>query len=289
MVPERNSSMPADLRLILSDVDGVIAAADGSGTWDKAAVQEVADLIEETNAGLILVTGRAGSYINEGISDALGACARRKMPCPIETPWGNFHGYPWVLENGAVIFDPATIRSYPNPGIIGLESFHELCRVARRIVATHGGRVEPGKTVCLSVNPPPGIKTGLFRIVIEQELDALCPEWRDVAEVHNSESAVDITPIGISKRSAVEDVLHWLGLRQHETAGGDPKATAPALGIGDSQGDIGWLPLMARIGTPSNGRETVGQLPGCWISNLPEAQGTLDILAHFFPSLHRAT
>lgn len=96
-------------------------------------------------------------------------------------------------------------------------------------------------------------------------VDAALAPYAEWIEVKHSASAIDITPVGVSKASAVRLLLEWSGLQPLEV-----------LGVGDTPADAAWLQVTGWRAAPANGRE---QLPGLhFYAEEPVTRGLLEIL-----------
>jgi hydroxymethylpyrimidine pyrophosphatase-like HAD family hydrolase len=233
---------------------------------------EVRRFLDVSPLACTLCTGRQEPY-GEAVIQALNLF--RPLPDEVrrrvrEVSGQDLLGWPSILENGAYLYDPLAKRPIRHPAVTPerLRSLQRLsAEVLSPLVADTGAQFEPGKDFCVSINPPPVApgsserqSTGSYRPVVE----AAITDYLDLVEIKHSASAIDITPHGISKRSAMELILAWTGLQPEEV-----------LGVGDTKADEAWLQAIGWRAAPANGRE---QLPGMnYYAPREVAQGLLDI------------
>jgi len=263
----------AAVRLVVLDVEGVITRAGGSHEpWPLEEIVALRDLIAGTPLAVVLCTGRQVPY-GEAIVQALGLL--RPLPASIRQRVAarglGFAGWPSVLENGAYLYDAlgrcAIALPSAHPG--ALEDLPRLRRdLLAPLVEETGATFEPGKDVCISINPPPvrpgaieRVPTDEFRPVVDERLRG----HDSLIEVSHSKSAIDITPKGISKASGVGQLLDCLGLGPDEV-----------LGVGDTRADAAWLSMLRWQATPSNGREALPHV--AYHAPHPDVGGLIDIL-----------
>lgn len=262
------------IKLVILDVEGVITLPGGGQfSWPLEDLLAVRRFLETSPVACVLCTGRQQPY-GEAVIQALNLF--RSVPADVrararERTGEDLLAWPSVLENGAYFYDPLAKRPIPHPALTP-ERTQVLSRMRVEVLiplaAETGAVVEAGKDYCVSVNPPPVSpgsserqSTAEFAPVIEAALS----RYLDEIEVKYSVSAVDITPRGVSKASAVRLLLDWTGLRPEEV-----------LGVGDTKADEAWLREVGWRAAPANGREA---LPGMhYYSPESVAAGLLDIL-----------
>src|SRR4051794_22653794 len=216
------------IRLLVLDVEGVITLPGGSQyPWPLEEMLAVRRSLAEASFGCILCTGRQVPY-GEAVIQALdlfqplsadGAAPASRTGAPA------LQGWPSILENGGYLYDPLAKRPFPHPAITPATQrlLREIRdRVLDPLMEESGAHLDVGKHFCLSINPPPAAPgsrerqaTAAFLPVVAQ---ALAP-YRDAVEVAHSASAIDVTPRGVSKASALRVVMEWTGLRREEVAG----------------------------------------------------------------------
>lgn len=264
------------VRLILLDVEGVIALPGGSQMpWPLETLLEIRRVLARAPAGVGLCTGRQEPY-GEALVQALSLF--RPLPAEVrdrvrEVSGESLVSWPSIMENGAYYYDPMAKRAFPHPALTP-ERVAVLHRIRAELVVPFvratGALLEAGKDFSLSLNPPllspEGTERQLpvdFRPVVEEALSTCA----DLLEIHHTHSAIDITPRGVSKAIAVETLLEWTCLQPNEV-----------LGVGDTRADEKWLKLIGWRAAPANGREA---LPGLeYYSPFEVADGLLDILQH---------
>jgi len=245
------------IRLLVLDIEGVLVLPGGSEhAWPLEALLQIRRRLRASPAAAILCSGRQEPY-GEAMVQALDLY--RPLP-PAEQAairhrsGREIHSWPSILENGAYFYDPVAKRPFPHPALTPTFT-RELRRLRAEVLDPlmdeTGAQIEPGKEFCISINPPalgPGRAerhaTGTFRPVVERAIAG----WEGLVEVNHSASAIDLTPIGINKATAIRLLMAWTGLNPEEV-----------LGIGDSSGDAEWLGVVGWSVAPANGREA---LPG---------------------------
>ncbi len=265
------------IRLVILDVEGVIApAGGGEHPWDLEALLQVRAFLAEHSVPVALCTGRQLPYA-EAVIQALGLfyplpdAVRRRVLA--ETGAG-VRSWPSIVENGGLFLDPLAKQSLPHPALTP-ECTERLRRLQSAVLEPLARQtravVEVGKACSISLNPPPRApgdaerqSTDTFRPTVE----AACAGWEPLIEIRHSRSAVDITPRGISKASAVRHLLHWTGV--------DPAAV---LGVGDTPADAAWLGEVGVRAAPANGRPYLAGLDHYAASDA--ARGLLEILRRY--------
>lgn len=139
----------------------------------------------------------------------------------------------------------------------------ELCKATR-------AEIEPGKKICISLNPP-FLAGGKERMPITEFAALVCKKLsayqeQDYTDMTHSASAVDITPRGVSKASAVQGLLTAAGLLPEEV-----------LGVDDSAAGAEWLRVVGFRATPANGSPALDGIVH-YRSPYPEVGGLIDIL-----------
>lgn len=265
------------IRLVILDVEGVLTpAGGGEHPWDLAALLRVRTLLADRGTPAVLCTGRQAPY-GEAVIQALSLfsplpeAVRSRM---IQESGEAFLSWPSVTENGGILYDPLAKRPVPHPALTQ-EKIAALRRLRAEVLEPlarrTGAVVEVGKEFCVSLNPPllaagspERQSTDEFRPAVDQA----CAGWEELVEIRHSRSAIDVTPRGISKVSAVELLLRWSGMTPDEV-----------LGVGDTPADAQWLAAVGNRAAPANGR---AHLPGLDFYATGEGpDGLLEILRQF--------
>lgn len=262
-----------DLRLIVLDIEGVLTPAKADSAWNLPGLERLRWQLERVQTPVILCSGRQTSF-GEALIGLLnlryalsGDVARQ-----LAERFGPLKRWPCIFEGGCIFFDPVVRKAFPNPELAersdALRVFNDVRRVAHEICKATGAAIEPGKEFALSLNPP---FVGTDERLPIDEFEALVAErlaaYREVVEISRSASAVDITPRGVSKASAVRLLLDAAGL--------DP---AEVLGVDDSAAGAAWLREVGWSATPRNGSASLNV---DYRSHLEEVEGVVDIVPRF--------
>jgi len=264
---------PPMIHLLILDVEGVITGAGGSQyPWPMEEMLAVRRALAAAPFACILCTGRPVPY-GEAVIQALDLF----RPLPAEARVRAhargiaLQGWPSIMENGGYLYDPLAKRPIPHP-TLSPEKRRLLWEIRDAVLdplmdAT-GANLDAGKVFCLSINPPPLAaasrdrqSTAAYLPLVET---ALAP-YGDAVEIVNSASAIDITPRGVSKASAVRLVMEWTGLAPEQVAG-----------VGDTVADAAWLREVGWSATPANGRAALPHVH--YAAEREEAAGLLEIL-----------
>lgn len=262
------------VRLIVLDVEGVLVLPGGSQhPWSLEEMLQVRRFLASAPAACILCSGRQEPY-GEAVVQALDLFG--PLPDGIrsrarETAGVELLGWPSILENGGYFYDALAKRAFPHPALTPsrVESLRRLrLEVIEPLTAQTGAQIEAGKDFCISLNPPPvapGSRERQPADAFRREVEAAAAAFLETIEIKHSASAVDITPCGVSKASALRLVLEWTGLAPEEV-----------LGVGDTAADEAWLAEAGWRAAPANGRAA---LPGMdYYSPHEVTAGLLDIL-----------
>ncbi|HEU4753348.1 MAG TPA: HAD family hydrolase [Armatimonadota bacterium] len=263
------------IRLLILDVEGVLTLpGGGQHPWPLADLLHVRTALQAAPFATVLCTGRQQPY-GEAVIQALDLFSplspeEREQVRAAGGP--ELLSWPSIVENGAYFYDPLAKRALPHPALTP-ERIQRLQRLKAEVLlplaAETGAVIEAGKDLSISLNPPPlapgGSErqaTAAFRPVVEAALAAYAGE----IEIKHSHSAIDITPRGVSKASAVRLLMQWTGLRPEEV-----------VGVGDTRADEEWLAEVGWRAAPANGREALPDLH--YYAPREVAAGLLDILA----------
>lgn len=179
---------------------------------------------------------------------------------------GIFSDYPSVLESGSMLYYPKTRKVIVNPNISKeiINTFFEIKPIVQYWI-DNGVNKEVGKELCVSLNPPEKQTIKYFFQKINKEL-IYFEEW---VSITHSKTAVDITPKGMNKSSAVDILEKETSFKREEM-----------LAIGDSESDLDIMKLVGFVACPSNANENVKRLvleKNGYISSFSETKGVVDI------------
>jgi HAD superfamily hydrolase (TIGR01484 family) len=241
------------VRLIISDIEGCISAGKGL-PLDLGTLQIIQRHNQEANNGtgvpLTLCTGRSQPFV-EAFCQMLDVY----MPC--------------VYENGSFIFDPMRDISIRNPAIteLHIEAQKDLVRLLEsKLAREYPHRREPGKEVCISLNPEAPQDRYTDAVV------RLCDKIREAVDlslftVTHSASAVDITPYSIDKGSGVRLLSEITGIAIEEM-----------VGIGDTIGDLPLLKITGMSAAPANCSSDIRDVVD-YVSIKAASEGVVDIIS----------
>jgi hypothetical protein len=262
------------ITLLLLDIEGVLALPGGAQhPWPLEDWSRLRAALWNVSWATTLCSGRQSPY-GEAVIQALDLYY--PLPDSIRNRLSDgggppFLAWPSILENGAYFYDPIGKTAYPHPAISpdGLSALNRLkTEVLLPLARRTGAVLEAGKDYSISVNPPlVNLRTGerqstdAFRPVIEEAAS----RFLGAIEIKHSRSAIDITPRGVGKGSALRQLLRWTGLPPSRVAG-----------VGDTVADADWLELVGWSAAPANGREA---LPGMsYYAEREVAAGLLEIV-----------
>lgn len=231
-------------RAIFCDIDGCLGPGKHIGL-DLAGLAEVRALIKtlaRQGISFHLCTGRPQPYA-EAMSQVLD----------LKTPF--------VCENGAMVFDPATDRAIRLISDDDLSALLEL----REALASKEFIFEVGNEYSLSfswegIARTPQEEIATRRTELERQFATFGLNWA------NSHTSVDITPKGVTKQTGV---AHFLGRFD--------VCTEDAIAIGDSHNDMKMLTYVGWSMCPANATAEVQELCNT-IANQPGVIGVAELL-----------
>lgn len=251
----KNMDSPFEPQLILCDIEGCLMPADRS----EARPENLAGIASYCAAAkadsslppMVFCTGRQAPYA-ECLGQIIGAV---------------FPGIPSIVENGAFLYDIAENRMIRNPALKGafMERRSDLVSKLDGWLEKRGGRREPGKEICISLNPPGGNAIEDFCYEVKAFIGVNAGDYN----ITHSKSAVDITPAGIDKAAGLDHLISVTGIFAENI-----------IGIGDTAGD---LPMLTRVGLPAvpfNASDDVKNIAK-FVSTYSETDGVTDILKRF--------
>lgn len=246
------------IKLIISDLEGCITPNKGI-PFDFDALCEMAKYnqkaLEDNKPPLTICSGRPQPYV-----EAIIRIIQGSMPA--------------ICENGAVIYIPTTDKTLIHPAI-GFKVMKAMEKVKRILTKeiqnkTLEAQIEPGKTVCISLNPIGCSNEGLPNKVKElYHIVSLKLANIENLNITHSASAVDITPNGIDKFMGLKFLSEITNILSEEM-----------IGIGDSVGDISFLKEVAIPCCPNNSSPEVKNIAS-YISPYNNGKGVLDIIRKF--------
>lgn len=246
----------------LIDRDGVLTVTDGTIPWKHD-----------------LGRRRLYKYVkasNRGKFPKIGICTGREYGSAESALFDI--GLPnwWsIIESGVFLFNRVTKQLLENPVLTKevKEAFQDIS--LRRIPSILAQFPEdlflyPGNQICVALELTQNARITIeqaYQMVEEQVKDLLQAE---IATIHHSSIAVDISPANIDKASGVRFLCDV-----------EKISSEGLFGIGDSPGDFPLFNAVGQIGCPSNAttqcKEAVKKRKGI-ISEQPYAAGVADIL-----------
>ena len=180
-------------------------------------------------------------------------------------------GFWSVAENGVFILDLRSNMLKLNPivdkNIFKIQKISQ--EVIPKLLEEIGGKKEPGKEICISLNPPHGMKIEKFFEIVKKRLS----QFEKVVELTHSTTAVDITPDGANKGSGLKFAAERSGV-----------GIENILYIGDTRGDSPAFEVAGYTACPSNATEECKKLvksKSGYISSFKNVNGLVDIISHF--------
>jgi len=247
-----HSKIQKHIKLIVSDIEGCLSPGKGF-PLDLAALAKIQFHNRKAQEGdqipLTLCTGRPQPFV-EAFCQMLSV----HLPC--------------VCENGALLYDfrEDTIVRHPNiteRHLKALQEFEKL--LERKVKQKYPHRREPGKEICISLNPDAPLES--YADQIQSLYEHIKPYVdQDLFTITHSTSAVDITPKGIDKAAGIQFLSETLNI-----------PVVHMLGIGDTTGDLPFLQIVGLAAAPSNAANAIKKVVQ-FVSPKPEAQGVIDII-----------
>ncbi|HEY3062162.1 MAG TPA: HAD hydrolase family protein [Chloroflexota bacterium] len=239
------TDLPAPcVRLVLSDVDGVITRGEGQpadlfvierlAAWNRAA------LADALVPAVTLCTGRQAPYV-----ELMAQMTEVFLPC--------------IFEHGAGLFFPRAFRYQFDP-LLGPDYSARLARL--RAALREGGRffVQPGKEATMTLYP-------LGNTTLDEVFEQASAVAADLGfDVERNVQGIEVRPHGIDKGLGLRRLLDLLEL-----------SLDAAAGIGDSDPDLSFLELVAFSAAPANATDAVRSNVSC-VANSAFGEGLLEIL-----------
>jgi len=264
------------IQLVILDVEGVLTPPENSRkSWSLNNFLNIRQFVRNQRPKIvcILCTGRQVSY-GEAVIQALDFF----FPFPknraqeFADSWKTeLLSWPSVFENGACFYDPMAKKLIKNLEMTEAQLNHirEIrAKVVPSLIRDTGCQLEPGKIFSISLNPPlrPGsrtkrVSTNKFRPLVDEAMQ----NFKNYVNINHSASAIDITPKGITKASAVNFLLKNTGVKPEEV-----------LGVGDTAADEEWLTVVGWSASPANGKGKLKHVN--YFSPYEVTDGLFDIL-----------
>jgi HAD superfamily hydrolase (TIGR01484 family) len=251
--------MPTNNRIaaVFSDLDGTLTPSKGDVNPD--ALKKLAEELKDPNSPkLSIVTGRSQPYVANFVEKLLLYGVPIKMPL--------------VCENGSIIYDPTSGKSILNP-LINKKDSDELIELKKLIIDKvllkyPGAKIEPGKVVTVSINPPKDKNIEVFypEFINDDDIKGKISQF----SVTRSKSAVDISPKNITKLVGIKYVLKVRNIKEGDVAA-----------IGDAENDRVVLENFNYLGTPKNGEDSIKKYVmsrNGYVSQYPDTLGVADFI-----------
>ena len=246
---ELGAALPSGvLRLVLTDVDGVITRGEG-----QAAELSVLDALSRWNAA-----ARDDPYV-----PALALCTGRQAPYVelMAQMTGTF--LPCIFEHGAGLFFPSAFL-YAFDARLGPGYSARLAAVRAALDAEllQSGRafVQPGKEATMTLYPLGGTSVDELCQIASRLVPA---DWGAERNVHG----VEVRPRGIDKGLGAQQLAAALGL-----------SLAAMAGVGDSDPDLSYLRRVGLSAAPKNATPAVREGVE-YVARAAYGEGLLEILA----------
>jgi HAD superfamily hydrolase (TIGR01484 family) len=227
------------------DIDGCITNGKGNFTNTKN-FSKLQHYITDNDLSVFLCTGRSAPYV-EAIAQLL-------------------HINQWcICENGAYLYHPMTDEIIYSPLINDntLNAIAEFKTLLNTAEYKSICKLELGKEICISLNPIQGSIEDLYSN-LATKIDS------DLLYINHSTTAVDITPKGINKGSALQFLCEKENYQLEDI-----------IAIGDTSGDLPFMRLSGTKACPANARQDVKDICD-YISEFDSTESVLDILKYYF-------
>jgi hydroxymethylpyrimidine pyrophosphatase-like HAD family hydrolase len=239
------------IRLLVFDIDGVLT--DGE-----------AQALDLSLLARLAAMNRAARQ--DSVYPAVTLCTGRPAPY-VELMLQAIDGHlPAVFENGAGLYLPDGYRFLPHPELGNsavMPAVHH--RLEQTLTRAGLAYFQPGKIYSLTLFATDPAETFTLH---SRTADAL-GELNDHVELVYSSSCLNILPRGIHKGKGLSFLARQTGYQ-----------TADMLGVGDSDVDVPFLPLVGYSAAPANANAAVRQLVH-YVAPRPTSAGVGDILEHF--------
>lgn len=235
------------LRLVLTDVDGVITRGEG-----QPAELSILEALQRVNSrarqdplvpAIALCTGRQAPYV-----ELMAQMTGTFLPC--------------IFEHGAGLFFPSEFR-YEFDARLGPDFSARLASVRAALdgplLRTGKAFVQPGKEATMSLYPLGKTSVDELAALAERYVPA---DWSVARNVHG----VEVRPHGIDKGVGARRLSEALGVRFEAFAG-----------VGDSDPDLSYLRLVGFSAAPNNATPGVKEAVG-YVARGSFGDGLLEIL-----------
>ena len=181
-----------------------------------------------------------------------------------------------IVESGLFLYNPATKVKVMNPALTS-ELMQVFKHIAEEIVPAILLKfptlfLYSGNELNIAIEQKYGADTPMEECYASI-VNALTDDVKEMVNIHHSDSAVDISPVGIDKGSGVKMWADFTGTDLAKT-----------LGIGDSQGDFPMFEKVGKVACPANASESCKKLVGShdgYVSPYQLTAGVADIIDHF--------
>jgi hydroxymethylpyrimidine pyrophosphatase-like HAD family hydrolase len=245
---------PGVLRLVLTDVDGVITRGEGQAididVLQRLAAINAAAKLDPYVPAITLCTGRQAPYV-ELMAQLIGAF----LPC--------------IFEHGAGLFFPTTYL-YEFNARLGPDYAARLARLRAALdeplIKTGRAFVQPGKEATMTLYPLGALgETSVLEELLElaeTTVARVAPEFSVARNVHG----VELRPRGIDKGTGARRMAELLEMPLDAMAG-----------VGDSDPDLSFLDRVGLSAAPANA--TPGVLESVkYVAHAPFGAGLLEIV-----------
>jgi len=248
------------IKIICSDIEGCLREGGKFIPNNLAGLQKIQEYqlqaLDNPNLPPVVLCSGRGIGFMEGMLTNIGF------------PPANFWS---VAENGVFIFDLRSNTLELNPAVS--KNIVKIQKISQEIIPNLlekiGGKKEPGKEICISLNPPSGMEIEEFFEIVKKRLS----QFEKVVELTHSTTAVDITPKGANKKSGLTFAAKKSGVELNNI-----------LYIGDTKGDFPAFEVAGYTACPSNATEECKKLVKSkdgYISSSTDIKGVTDIISHF--------
>jgi hydroxymethylpyrimidine pyrophosphatase-like HAD family hydrolase len=246
------AGLPAGtLRLILTDVDGVITRGEGQPA-ELGILEQLAETNREAQRdpcvpAITLCTGRQAPYV-ELMAQIVGAF----LPC--------------IFEHGAGLFFPTTFL-YEFDARLGVDYSARLARLRgaldEPLIARGRAFVQPGKEATMTLYPLQDTTLDELFEVTRSAVARVAPDFGVARNVRG----VEVRPNGIDKGTGAERIAQLLG-----------SPLAAFAGVGDSDPDLSYLTRIGFSAAPANATPAVRQAV-TYVASAEYGAGLLEIVS----------